>query len=159
MKFLSAPWRWNFISKIGAHRGCIFCQAVTKPEEDSLVCFRGRQFFIILNKYPYATGHLMIVPFKHLATPDLISSDAVAEMWDLMNRSIHILENCFHPDGFNIGINLGKSAGAGVKGHFHLHVVPRWQGDANFMVTVGKTKVMSYNIKEIHKILTGEFNK
>ena len=159
MKFLSAPWRWNFISKIGGARSCIFCQAAKQSAEETLICFRGKQFFIILNKYPYATAHLMIVPFKHLATPDLLSSAEVVEMWDLMNRSIDIIQKKFHPDGFNIGINLGKSAGAGVTGHFHLHVVPRWQGDANFMVTIGKTKVMSYNIKEIHKILQGEYNR
>ncbi len=159
MKFLSAPWRWNFISKIGGPHKCIFCQALKQTDEDALICWRSENFFIILNKYPYATAHLMIVPYKHLAGPDLLSSAQVVEMWDLMNRSLSIIKDKFKPDGFNIGINLGKPAGAGVTGHFHLHVVPRWQGDANFMVTIGKTKVMSYNIKEIHKILKGEYHR
>lgn len=159
MKFLPAPWRWEFISKIGKKKGCIFCNAVKLPEEKSLICFKGENFFVILNKYPYNTGHLMIVPYRHLALPEKIQPEEAKEMWMLMNRSLTILNEQFNPDGFNTGMNLGKCAGAGVKDHFHLHIVPRWTGDSNFMAVVGQTKVVSYSIEQVYDMLKREFNK
>jgi ATP adenylyltransferase len=159
MKYLSAPWRWKFISQLWGEKKCIFCEALNLPAEKSLVIYRGENFFVILNKYPYSTGHLMVVPVTHLKSPDLINGRDVAEMWDLMNRAISILREQFHPDGFNIGMNVGKSAGAGVDGHFHLHLVPRWSGDTNFMAVTGKTKVLSYDIQEISSLLRREFQK
>jgi len=159
MKFLPAPWRWEFISRIGKTKGCIFCNALKLPEDEALICFKGENFFVILNKYPYNTGHLMIVPYRHLALPELVPPEDAKELWTLMNRSLTILQEQFHPDGFNTGMNLGKSAGAGVKDHFHLHIVPRWAGDANFMAVVGQTKVVSYSIEQVFDILKREFNK
>ena len=159
MKFLSAPWRWTFISEIGSKKGCIFCKALKAPQKNSLICHRGDQFFVILNKYPYSTGHLLVVPYKHLALPEEISPAESSEMWVLMNRSIQILQNNFHPDGFNVGMNIGKAAGAGVKDHFHLHVVPRWTGDANFMPVIGQTKVISYSMNKVLDTLRSEFEK
>ena len=159
MKFLPAPWRWDFISKIGEKKGCVFCSALKLPEKEALICYKGETFFIILNKYPYNTGHLMIVPYHHLDWPEKIPPEKSVEMLMLMNRSLSILKNNFNPDGFNTGMNIGKSAGAGVKDHFHLHVVPRWAGDANFMAVVGKTKVVSYSIEKVFDILKREFSK
>lgn len=159
MKFLPAPWRWEFISAIGTKRGCVFCNALKLPEKEALVCYKGETFFVILNKFPYNTGHLMIVPYRHFDLPEKIPPEKSGEMWTLMNRSLSILKDNFNPDGFNIGMNIGKSAGAGVKDHFHLHVVPRWAGDANFMAVVGKTKVLSYSIEKVFEILEREFNK
>jgi ATP adenylyltransferase len=159
MKFLSAPWRWKFISEIGNKKECLFCSAPKSTQKNSLICYRGERFFVILNKYPYSTGHLMVVPYKHLASPDKISPADSTEMWALMNRSISILQNRFRPDGFNVGMNIGKSAGAGVKDHFHLHVVPRWSGDANFMSIIGETKVLSYSIDKVLEALKSEFKK
>lgn len=159
MKFLSAPWRWTFISGIGNQKGCLFCNALKSSPKNSLICHRGECFFVILNKYPYSTGHLMVVPYRHLSSPDNLSPADTTEMWELMNRSIRILRNHFHPDGFNIGMNIGKAAGAGVKDHFHLHVVPRWTGDANFMSIIGETKVLSYNLTEVLSTLISEFKK
>ena len=160
MKFLAAPWRWEFISKIlKRDKGCVFCKALKEDPKDSLVCYIGRNAFVILNKYPYNTGHLLIVPKAHVNSPLSIDQDVSSEMWELMTRSIDILKNKFNPDGFNLGMNLGKAAGAGIKDHFHLHIVPRWQGDANFMPIIGKTDVVSYSIQKIHKILYNEFSK
>jgi len=100
----------------------------------------------------------MIVPFEHLSSPNQISPGDSTEMWDLMNRSLTILKEKFNPGGFNVGMNIGKCAGAGVKDHFHLHIVPRWEGDANFMAVTGNTKVLSYSIDEVLKTLRKEFN-
>lgn len=158
MKFLSAPWRWEFITKIGKQKGCLFCNVQKKSRDNALICYRGKQYFVILNKYPYNTGHLMIVPYQHHSSPDRISPADSIEMWELMNKSIEILRHHFHPDGFNIGMNIGQSAGAGIKDHFHLHVVPRWTGDANFMSVLGETKVMSYRIDDIFSILKRDFS-
>lgn len=159
MKFLSAPWRWEFISTLIKKKGCVFCDALNAPEKDSLICYRGNDFFIILNKYPYNTAHLMIVPYEHIDSPEKIAPQQTIEMWELMNRSTEILKGQFHPQGFNIGMNIGQVAGAGVKDHVHLHIVPRWNGDANFMPVVGKTRVLSYSIETIFEILVLEFKK
>ena len=157
MKFLSAPWRWNFITTIGSKKGCLFCEARESGKENPFVCHRGEKFFVILNKYPYSTGHLMVVPYQHLSTPEEMAPADMVEMFTLMNRALAILRENFCPNGFNIGMNIGKSAGAGVKDHFHLHVVPRWAGDANFMATIGETKVLSYELDHVHSILRRGF--
>jgi len=158
MKFLSAPWRWKFISKFFAKEGCVFCDALKLPEKEALICYRGESFFVILNKYPYTSGHLMIVPYQHLDSPTNIAIEDSLEMWSLMDRSLTLLKDKFSPQGFNVGMNLGEAAGAGVKNHYHLHIVPRWRGDANFMATVGQTKVVSYDINEVYKALREGFN-
>ncbi len=160
MKFLSAPWRWKFISG-QAHDGdgCVFCRALQADDPDSLVCFRGEAFFVLLNKYPYSSGHLMVAPRAHLASPELLAAAELREMWELTLRSMAILKENFHPDGFNIGMNIGKAAGAGIKDHFHQHIVPRWQGDANFMATVGDTKVLSYDQETVFAAIRDAFGK
>ncbi len=157
MKFLSAPWRWDFISSSGKKKGCVFCKIPKQVNKDSLICHLGNEFFVILNKYPYSSGHLMIVPYKHLGSTEDISPESSAELWNLMNRAISILKKNFSPDGFNIGMNIGRAAGAGVKDHTHLHIVPRWNGDANFMGIIGKTKIVSYDINHIFEILKNGF--
>jgi ATP adenylyltransferase len=158
MKFLSAPWRWKFISgQAGDGDGCVFCRAQAGADRDSLVCFRGDAFFVLLNKYPYSTGHLMVAPRAHLASPELMAAGELQEMWELTRRAMAILKREFHPEGFNIGMNIGKAAGAGVKDHFHQHVVPRWQGDANFMATIGGTKVLSYDQETVFAAVRDAF--
>jgi ATP adenylyltransferase len=159
MKFLSAPWRWNFISGLGEEHGCVFCRALEQDDRDSLVCFRGEKFFVLLNKYPYSSGHLMVAPRAHVPSPEQIAAGELKEMWELTQRALSILRENFHPEGFNIGMNIGKAAGAGVKDHFHLHIVPRWQGDANFMATIGKTKVLSYDLETIFAAMRSAFAK
>lgn len=159
MKFLAAPWRWEFISSLIKKKGCVFCNALQLPAKESLICFRGQYFFVILNKYPYNTAHLMVVPYDHIDSPEKISSKKTIEMWELMNQGINIIKDQFNPHGFNIGMNIGHVAGAGVKDHVHLHIVPRWNGDSNFMPVIGKTRVLSYSIEDIFDILYREFNK
>jgi ATP adenylyltransferase len=158
MKFLRAPWRWDFISRLTREKGCVFCNALKKPDHESLICYRGEKYFVILNRYPYNSGHLMIVPYLHMDSPEKIPAPEASEMWELMNKSMAILRRSFNPAGFNLGMNIGKVAGAGVKDHFHLHIVPRWEGDANFMPIIGQTEVASYNIDTIFEILHKEFN-
>lgn len=159
MKFLSAPWRWKFISRLAKQNNCIFCDALADSDKNNLICFRGQNCIVILNKYPYSTGHLMIAPNRHIATPEESGDDESQEIWKLMNRSISILREQFQPDGFNLGMNLGKSAGAGIADHYHIHVVPRWQGDSNFMPVIGKTRVASYDLEQVFQTVKGAFLK
>lgn len=159
MRFLAAPWRWHFITRIGKKEGCVFCEALTLPEDQSLICHRGQDFFVILNKYPYSTAHLMIVPYQHLDSPDKVEPAKAVELWQLMNRSLAIIKEQFNPAGFNLGMNLGRVAGAGVKDHFHLHIVPRWDGDANFMPIIGETRVLSYSMEDILQRLREAFSQ
>jgi len=139
--------------------GCVFCRALADDARDSLVCCRGDKFFVLLNKYPYSTGHLLVAPCAHLASPEQVSSIDLREMWDLTLRSLEILKKNFRPQGFNIGMNIGPAAGAGVKDHFHQHIVPRWQGDANFMAVVGGTRVMSYDQAEVLAAIRSAFDQ
>ena len=157
MKFLSAPWRWSFITGQGREDGCLFCRALAKDDRDALVCFRGESFFVMLNRFPYSSGHLMVAPRAHLASPDQLAAGELREMWELTNRSLAVLKENFHAEGFNIGMNIGKAAGAGVDGHFHQHIVPRWQGDANFMATIGGTKVLSYDLETVFATVRSAF--
>lgn len=160
MKYLQAPWRWEFISKHIGKGDCVLCRAAEGDRDrENLVCFRGRYFFVILNKYPYATGHLMVVPYRHTSEISAIPADQAAEMWTLLNRSLAILSAQFKPNGFNLGMNLGAAAGAGIKEHLHMHLVPRWAGDANFMPLIGNTRVMSYDLMAVYDVLAEGFSR
>jgi ATP adenylyltransferase len=142
MEHLWSPWRLAYIT--GAHpaTGCVFCNALADPEADALVVFRGSTCFVILNLFPYNNGHLMVVPNRHLATLAAATREERAELIELTTRAEIALTEAFAPHGLNMGINLGKPAGAGVLDHVHLHVVPRWNGDTNFMTVVGRTRVL-----------------
>lgn len=159
MKFLSAPWRWDFISSSGKEKGCVFCKLPKDLKIDSLICYLGNEFFVILNKFPYSSGHLMIVPYDHINSPEKISQESSIELWNLMNKALSILKKNFSPDGFNIGMNIGGAAGAGIRGHVHLHIVPRWNGDASFMGAIGDTKIVSYDINHIYEIVKKGFSE
>jgi len=159
MKYLSAPWRWDFICGIKKGNGCVFCRTQQQDDPEAMICWRGKNFFVIMNKYPYSSGHLLIAPYTHLSMPADMASGDLPEMWELTNRSLAILEEHFQPDGFNIGMNIGKAAGAGVKEHFHQHIVPRWQGDANFMATTGQTRVLSFDLEKVFHIIADAFKK
>lgn len=143
MKKIWSSWRVEYIRSEKA-KGCIFCQ---KPEENkdeqNYILFRGKTSFVLLNKYPYNPGHLMIAPFRHLATLDELTDEELFEHFDSVRSSVRALKEAYKPEGFNIGINLGRVAGAGVEGHVHTHVVPRWNGDTNFMPVLSDTKVLS----------------
>ena len=130
----------------GHHKtpGCVFCnelKGIDGPQ--NLIVFRGIGAFVILNRYPYTSGHLMIVPYLHAGTLDILEPPILSEMMELMTKSTRVLSEVYHPDGFNLGANIGRAAGAGISDHIHLHVVPRWVGDTNFMSVVGETRVLS----------------
>lgn len=164
MKKLWAPWRLSYI--IHFHRKaslqkkshCVFCNAHPgKPSSDNLVLFKGKKCFIIMNKYPYCNGHLMIIPKRHIFDFSKVTSEEHQEMGELLSLSTRVLKKVFHTKGFNIGMNLGEAGGAGIKDHLHYHVVPRWPGDHNYMPIIGHTKVMPEYIKETYERLRPHF--
>jgi ATP adenylyltransferase len=151
-----APWREAFILGKKA-RGCIFCNQ-SKKDRQNLILARGKKNFVIMNLYPYTSGHLMVVPHRHVAELSVLTPDEALEMMQLAGKAVEALKKAFRPEGFNLGINLGRAAGAGVEGHLHLHIVPRWAGDANFMPVVGKTKVFSVGLEKTYALLYPYFN-
>jgi len=161
MDRLWAPWRMRYISTIDSrNEGCIFC---TKPREsndrDNLILLRGSHVFIIMNLYPYNNGHLMIVPYQHTSDILTLSPETAAELWEGVCLCKQVLTQAFKPDGFNVGMNLGRTAGAGIDQHVHMHIVPRWNGDTNFMPVVGETKVISQGIEETYDQLFPHFKE
>jgi len=148
MDCLWAPWRSTYVKEKRDPEVCIFCVAAQAGSgQDSLVVHRGQHNFIILNRYPYTSGHLMIAPYQHASRLSQIDSAAAAEMMYLAQKAEEVLQRAYRADGFNIGMNLGQAAGAGIEEHIHLHVLPRWIGDANFMTTVGATRVLPEDLK------------
>jgi ATP adenylyltransferase len=143
MDNLWAPWRIDYIlSK--KPKGCIFCdKLIENNDKENLILFRGKHHFIILNAYPYNNGHMMIVPFKHISSLKGWTPEERQEMMELADLAVVILKKAMNPDGFNLGINMGQTAGAGIEDHIHLHVVPRWKGDTNFMPVLSDTRVVS----------------
>jgi ATP adenylyltransferase len=140
---LWTPWRYTYLTKAAPAEGCIFCvKSDARQDAENYVVYRGKLNFILLNLFPYTSGHLMIAPYRHVATLAETPEDSLAEMMRLMKRAEVNLRAAYRPDGLNLGMNVGASAGAGVAGHIHMHVLPRWTGDANFMSTIGETRVM-----------------
>ena len=159
MDFIWSPWRYDYLaSEPKRPPSCIFCVGEdTSHDAERLIVFRGDQNFMILNLFPYTSGHLMIAPYQHL---DTIASATVAqssEMMELAKRALAALQKLYRPEGFNLGMNLGVSAGAGVREHFHLHVVPRWTGDANFMSITAETRVLPEELKVTYQRLKSVF--
>jgi ATP adenylyltransferase len=164
--YLWTPWRMQYIASASGDKdkvsprpeaaqkeggqpdgdsGCVFCDRITLPPErdrENLILLRGERNFIILNLYPYNSGHLMVVPYEHTSDFTTLNTETVGEMMALMKRMVRVMEAEYGPQGFNMGMNLGRVAGAGVADHVHMHLVPRWAGDTNFMPIVGQTKVM-----------------
>jgi len=135
--------------------GCLFCNAAAAPESDpsTFVVHRGQHAFIILNLYPYNNGHLMVVPFTHTESIEGLTPETLAEFMALSQQSLAVLRKAYGPQGFNIGINIGAPAGAGVPGHVHMHIVPRWAGDSNFMSTLADTRVIPETISQTYERL------
>ena len=143
MDHLWTPWRYRYIAQAEPSAGCLFCiKAAENKDAENYVLYRGKLNFVLLNLFPYTNGHLMIAPYEHVATLADTSQDALAEMMRLIRQAEINLRAVYRPDGFNLGMNIGASAGAGVAGHIHMHVLPRWTGDANFMSTIGETRVL-----------------
>jgi ATP adenylyltransferase len=143
MDYLWTPWRYAYVTAGDKNAGCIFCD-ISKAGDDRKVriVHRGRHCFVVLNTYPYTPGHVMVVPFDHLDELQKLSAEAAHEMMDLSQRMEGVLRQLYKPDGVNLGMNIGKAAGAGVAGHIHMHVLPRWVADSNFISVVGETRVL-----------------
>jgi ATP adenylyltransferase len=159
MDHLWSPWRYKYIASVDKTNECVFCR-INREQKDAenFVVHRARLNFIVLNLFPYTSGHLMIVPYEHKASLVDFDTATTTEMLELAKRSQLALEAEYHPDGFNIGMNLGRSAGAGVADHLHLHVVPRWSGDANFVSIVGETRVLPEDLAATYLKLTKHFD-
>lgn len=144
MDYLWSPWRYKYIAEVNNEKQpeCIFCDALARKDgAASLIIYGGKNVFVILNRYPYTSGHVMIVPYAHVAQLALCDGETLGEMMQLAQRVEKIFSVNYKSDGMNIGMNLGKAAGAGVAGHLHLHALPRWFGDTNFMTVTGETRV------------------
>jgi ATP adenylyltransferase len=157
MDHLWSPWRYQYLTESQPSGTCIFCLACEGKDADHFVVHRGLFNFILLNLYPYTTGHLLIAPREHVPTLELASEESVEEMIRLARTSESHLRAIYQPHGFNIGMNIGASAGAGIAGHIHMHVVPRWGGDSNFMTTVGETRVMPEDLPVTYEKLKRAF--
>lgn len=149
MEYLFTPWRMEYI-RSAQKDGCVFCEMLERDDREELILHRGRHAFLVLNRYPYNNGHFMSVPYRHVDTLELLSDEEMAEMMGLVTRGLAALRQAWRPEGFNIGVNIGKVAGAGVKDHVHVHVVPRWAGDTNFMPLVAQTRVIPQTLEETY---------
>lgn len=150
MQRLFSPWRKPYIQRDKSKEsGCVFCRALKEQDgAGNLIVFRGKTSFVMLNRFPYTSGHMMVLPFAHAARLDQLDAATRAEMMELQNQAVSVLSNVYKPDGFNLGANLGAAAGAGIEEHLHLHVVPRWVGDTNFTATVGELRVLPETLEE-----------
>ena len=145
MDYLWTPWRYAYMAQVmaGKQPDCIFCDAAArKDDENTLIVYRGAKIFVILNRFPYTSGHVMIVPYAHVGDLGSADPEALSEMMQLAQRVEGAFRANYKPDGMNVGMNIGRAGGAGVVGHIHLHVLPRWFGDSNFMTVVGETRVL-----------------
>ena len=153
-----APWRIEYI-QMEKPQSCIFCEKPGQDKDDqNYILYRGKQNFVMLNAYPYNSGHLLVIPYRHLSRLDDLTAEELGEHPEIVRRCVGILREVFEPDGFNLGMNLGRVAGAGVDKHIHTHIVPRWNGDTNCMAVLGEVRVIPEHIRETHKKLRVEFN-
>ena len=161
METLWAPWRMQFIKDLRNDKGaCVFCELKQKGDDrDKLILKRGKHCYTILNRYPYNSGHLMVIPYKHASSIVELSKDENSEIMTMCGNSVDILSRIVEAEGFNCGFNLGKAAGAGIADHIHMHVVPRWNGDTNFLPVLCKTRSIPEYLTDTYDRLIGEFQK
>ena len=158
MDYLWTPWRYAYIKSADSAPGCIFCDKPKANDDDrNLIVHRGKHCFIILNAFPYTNGHLMVVPFAHEDQLQKLDRETATEMMALTQKSESVLRELYRPEGVNLGMNIGRAAGAGVAGHVHMHVLPRWPADANFMSVVGETRVVPEDLAATYKRMKGKF--
>ena len=151
MKHLWSPWRMTYLEKHEKEAGCVFCNAQAKEDgSTNLIAFRGQRAYVILNRFPYTSGHLLVVANQHKNSIEYLDAETRAEMMEQTTRAMVVLRSVYHPDAFNVGANIGEAAGAGIAGHVHIHVVPRWTGDSNFMMTLAEIKVMPEALVETY---------
>ena len=156
MDFIWSPWRYDYLASGGKRpQSCVFCLGEDRSHDaERLIVFRGAYNFIIVNLFPYTSGHVMIAPFEHLDNIASAKAEQLSEMMELSQRVTAALQKLYRPEGFNLGMNLGTAAGAGIREHFHLHVVPRWFGDANFMTITGETRVLPEDLNTTRRRLS-----
>ena len=160
MEQLWAPWRIRYIQNLPAAEpgDCFLCEKPKEANDDlNYILYRGQKNFVILNSYPYNAGHLMVAPYRQVASLEGLADEELKEHFEIVRRCLSVLRQAFKPDGFNIGINIGRVAGAGVDKHIHTHIVPRWQGDSNFMPVLSDTKVINEALTETYQKLKGKF--
>jgi len=158
MKRMWSPWRMEYI-RGERPKGCVFCEKPQEPADpENLILFRGEHCYIMMNRYPYTNGHLLVIPYEHVSMPMELEQDALLELNLEINICIEVLGEAMHPDGFNIGMNLGAAAGAGIRDHLHAHVVPRWVGDTNFMPVLNETRVIVEGLQESYAALRPLFD-
>ncbi len=156
---LWAPWRIGYVTNPRGRSGCFICAHKRGKEAESLLVYQGERALILLNRYPYNNGHLMVAPRRHIAKLEGLDREELLALMETTVLVKKVLQNVLKPDGFNIGLNLGKAAGAGLLGHLHIHIVPRWIGDTNFMATLAGTKVLSQSLKEARSVLRKEIER
>lgn len=151
LKHIWSPWRMEYIQNSRSDDACVFCTAMQQPDgPQNLIVARGRRAVVILNRFPYTSGHLMVVPYDHQPSLELLDSQTRAEMMELATEALRLLAGLYHPQGFNLGMNIGEVAGAGIAEHVHLHVVPRWGGDTNFMSSLAETRVIPESLEDTY---------
>jgi ATP adenylyltransferase len=154
MDYLWTPWRYAYIITAAKNENpsaCIFCELPKLPDREAGIVYRGQHCYIILNSFPYTSGHVMVVPFVHLGELQALPQPVAHEMMDLSQRMESVLRNVYSPDGINVGMNVGRAAGAGVAGHVHLHVLPRWVGDTNFMTVTAESRVLPESLETTYE--------
>ena len=158
MDYLFTPWRYAYITaaaKNDTPAQCVLCDLPNLPDADARIVHRGKDCYVVLNSFPYTSGHVMIVPFAHLDELEKLSKSAANEMMALCQRMESVLRQVYSPDGINIGMNIGRAAGAGIAGHVHMHVLPRWVGDTNFMTTTGESRVLPESLEQTYERIRG----
>ena len=156
MKTMWAPWRMEYILS-DKDEGCIFCKALS--DQDDLTLYKGNVTMVVMNKFPYINGHLLVAPIQHLSTLDQLSKDEMGSLLETVEKSVGILKKIMNPDGFNVGLNLGKVAGAGVEEHLHFHIVPRWFGDTNALTVFADVRVIPEHLLKTYSNLKPYFDK
>lgn len=159
MDYLWTPWRYAYITNAAKDQGmpdeCIFCELPKLPDAEVKIVYRGMHCYIVLNSFPYTSGHVMVVPFAHVDELQKLPEAVANEMMALSQKMEGVLRQVYTPDGINLGMNIGRAAGAGVAGHVHMHVLPRWVGDTNFMTVTGESRVLPEALEETYKRIRG----
>jgi ATP adenylyltransferase len=156
--YLWTPWRYNYVTKAEPLSGCVFCNASKAGDDrENLIVHRAERNFVILNRFPYTNGHVMVVPYDHIGFLEQMPDATLVEMIRLAQIAEHHLQSIYRPDGLNVGMNLGRSAGAGIADHLHMHILPRWAGDTNFMTVTGETRVLPEDLPATWEKLSAAF--
>lgn len=160
MDYIWTPWRMKYIQENHNAKGCIFCLAAAAEDGlENLVFQRGEGVFMILNRYPYTSGHIMCVPYHHVSRLEELTDSVRSELMAFTSKAVEVLQSVYQPEGFNLGMNLGNVAGAGIAEHVHMHIVPRWGGDTSFISTVGKTRVLPESLEETYRRVKGAWEQ